>query len=172
MTDQNNYGLNAKEGQNSPRQKSRGTKRIMRDSDKEELIQELMSQELGVFKEIWRLMLFAAQLGFKENKKVPLNSPEAGKGIDQSIFGNCSTWPGILYLMSLAETHDTILLSGGEEGDAKRIQLFEQYANGGLEILKEFFDQNTANVETLIDFIDTYASETFSNSTKDVDLTI
>lgn len=94
------------------RSQSIGVKRILRASDKEQLIEELMSTRVGIFKEIWRLLLFAAQVGMQGNKKEPLRSVDPGKGIDQSTFGSSASWPGILYLIGLVEAGESQVLTG------------------------------------------------------------
>jgi dnd system-associated protein 4 len=134
--------------------RSKGSKRIMRATDKSDLIEDLMSEDIGVFREIWRLLLFAAQIGIKKGRKEPLKSVDSGKGIDQATFGNSSAWPGILYLMSIAETGDASLLSGDNSGDDQRISLFEEYANGGLSELKEYFAVNALSLDSLLSFIE------------------
>ena len=172
MTEDSKYKLAGDAPQVYSLQKNQGTKRIMRDSNKEDLIQELMSEKIGVFKEIWRLLLFAAQIGVREGRKEPLESIEKGKGIDQSTFGNSSSWPGILYLMSLVEANDASLLSGDDEGERKRTQLFEQYANGGLAILKEHFEEHAASIDALLEFIDAHSFEPSKNNISEIDLSI
>jgi len=126
----------------------------MRATDKEELIEELMSNRIGVFREIWRLLLFSAQVGLKENRREPLKSVETGKGIDQATFGNSSSWPGILYLMGLVESGDSLALERSPEIEEQRVQLFQEYANGGLSFIKEFFKERAIDLEGLLSFIE------------------
>lgn len=147
-----------------------GTKRIQRAKDKQEIIDALLSDELGVFREIWRVMLFAAQIGFKNQTRETLKSVDSSKGIDQGTFGNCLAWPGILYLMSLVETGNTDCLSGTSEGENVRVSIFQEYANGGLGILKNFFADRTLNLEGLLVFIDTQCE--VDGVIPDLDLTI
>lgn len=153
--------------------KTRGPRRIMRSSDKEDLIQELMSDRIGIFREIWRLLLFAAQVGIKNSCRVPLQGVEAGKGIDQSTFGNSSSWPGILYLMSLAEEGGSEVLSGSSEADDKRIILFQEYANGGLGLLRDFFKERAIDLDGVLAFIEANQSAIGADiGPADLDLTI
>jgi dnd system-associated protein 4 len=129
-------------------------KRIHRASDKEEIIKSLMSDQIGVFKEIWRLMLFAAQIGFKNGRRESLKSFDSGKGIDQGTFGNCPAWPGILYLMALVESESTNALAGSSEAEDQRITIFQEYANGGLSILQDFFPDCSPSLDGLLAFIE------------------
>ena len=152
--------------------KTKGPKRIMRSKDKSEIIEELMHDNVGIFKEIWRLLLFAAQVGAKNHRREPLESPDSGSSIRQDIFGNCNAWPGILYLLSLAETENATLLAGDAEGDNKRITLFEEYANGGLAVLQEYFKAHTLNTESLISYMQLNAFAPEQGSSREIDLTI
>lgn len=153
--------------------KSRGPKRIMRSSDKEEFIQEIMSDRVGVFKEIWRLLLFAAQIGIKCDRRESLQSVESGKGIDQATFGNSSAWPGILYLMNIAVEEGSEILGSNADSDDRRVTLFQEFANGGLAVMEEFFKNRTIDLEGVIAFIDRYqSSESTSVGVADLDLTI
>lgn len=137
-----------------------GMKRIHRAKDKAEVI-DALTTELEIqgvktpppFKEIWRLLMFCAALGFREGKREPLHSVDQGKGIDQSSFGNSPAWPGILYLMGLVETGGTQPLAATEDAEGFRIQLFEEYANAGLTILKEKCGHDEPDLRFIINFI-------------------
>ena len=134
-------------------------KRIQRASDKEEIIKALMSDQVGVFKEIWKLLLFAAQVGVKNNSRTPLKAVDPGKGIDQTTFGNCPAWPGVLYLMALAETQKSESLSGSQDAEDERVAVFQEYANGGLAILQDFFAGRPIDLDGLLAFIETQKEE-------------
>ncbi len=130
-----------------------GMKRIQRANDKEVIIQLLTADASGIFKEIWRLLLFAAVIGFHNKRREPLIAVDAGKGIDQSSFGNNPAWPGVLYLLGLVETSQTDVLKSSEESEEERVTVFQEYANGGLAILKEEFETRNCNIEALLTFI-------------------
>lgn len=147
-----------------------GMKRIQRASDKEEIIKSLMSDQVGVFKEIWKLLLFAAQVGVKNNARTPLKAADPGKGIDQTTFGNCPAWPGVLYLMTLAETQSSESLSGSQDAEDERVAVFQEYANGGLAILQDFFAGRPIDLDGLLAFIETQREE--SSGSVDLNLTI
>ena len=149
-----------------------GMKRILRASDKEELIEELMSSRIGIFREIWRLLLFSAQVGLKAKKREPLRAVETGKGIDQATFGNSASWPGILYLMGLADTGDAGVLASSAEGEDLRVQLFQEYANGGLLVIKDFFSGRTIDLDGVLAFIELNQASATELSTPDLDLSI
>lgn len=45
-----------------------GIKRVHRAVDKDEIIKLLTGEQLGVFREIWRLLMFAAQVGYRNGR--------------------------------------------------------------------------------------------------------
>lgn len=164
------YGLAAGTRNSARKRAGVGMKRIQRASDKEEIIKSLMSDQVGVFKEIWKLLLFAAQVGVKNNTRTPLKAADPGKGIDQSTFGNCPAWPGVLYLMTLAETQKSESLSGSQDAEDERVAVFQEYANGGLAILQEFFTGRPIDLDGLLAFIETQKEE--PTGKLDLELTI
>ncbi|MBK6631643.1 MAG: DNA phosphorothioation-associated protein 4 [Betaproteobacteria bacterium] len=99
--------------------------------------------------------MFAAQVGYHNKRREPLKAIEAGKGIDQSTFGNSPAWPGVVFLISLADSGAADVLGGSPENEELRLVAFQEYANGGLTILQEFFSSRQANLDGLIEFIDT-----------------
>lgn len=135
----------------SRRMRNPGSKRIHRSKDKEGIIADLTSSDFGVFKEIWKLLLFAATLGFKNGRREPLDSVDQGKGIDQATFGNAPTWPGLFYLFAVNETQSEEVMRADEDAEDARIRIFEEYANGGLSILREHFRSKDFDITTLIE---------------------
>lgn len=170
LTGDDVYGLVSGTRTSTRKRAGVGMKRIQRASDKEEIIKELMSEKVGVFKEIWKLLLFAAQVGVKNNNRLPLKAADPGKGIDQTTFGNCPAWPGVLYLMTLAETQKSESLSGSADAEDERVSVFQEYANGGLAILQDFFAGRPIDLDGLLAFIETQREESVTKL--DLDLTI
>ncbi|MCB1078429.1 MAG: DNA phosphorothioation-associated protein 4 [Verrucomicrobiae bacterium] len=150
--------------------KASGSKRVHRAKDKEDLIGALMSDKVGIFKEIWRLLLFAAQIGVRERKRIPLGAIDSGKGIDQSTFGNCPSWPGVCYLMTLVEENSSDALSGSADAEDRRIVVFQEYANGGLAILQEHFQDRNIDLDAVITFVSDRTKE--GGQEIDLDLSI
>lgn len=168
-----NYKMLGTPNMSKPIQKklsSAGMKRVHRASDKEEIIKALTSEQVGVFREIWKLMLFAAQVGVAHRRRAPLIAVDTGKGIDQGTFGNCPSWPGVAYLMSLVETEKSESLSGTSDAEDNRISIFQEYANGGLDILQEFFKERPIDLDGLLAFIESQSQK--ATDKPDLDLTI
>ena len=147
-----------------------GMRRIHRAKSKDAIIESLTSPELGVFKEIWRLLLFAAQVGVANSRREALGNFDSGKGIDQSTFGNCPSWPGILFVMGVAETGDSSSLANAQDTENARIQRFEEYANGGLSVIEEFMEGSIVDLDAILAFLDSQSSHRAENV--DLDFTI
>ena len=124
-------------------------RRILRATDKEPVIQALTSGETGLFKEIWKLLLFAAMVGYHDGTREPLKKSDSGKAIDSQVFGNCPAWPGILYLMGLVETQDTRSLYADDKNENDLIKRFEEYANRGLTILHSESEAGNYSVQSI-----------------------
>ncbi len=148
-----------------------GMRRIHRAVDKARVIEALQSEDLGVFKEIWRILTFAAFLGLHRGKRLPLAEVDMGRGIDQSSFGNCPAWPGLLYVISLVESGSTDALAANEEAELARIQAFEEYANGGLAVIQEELGTRGLRVDTLMSLI-TRATTPTQTGAPDLDVTL
>jgi dnd system-associated protein 4 len=83
-------------------------------------------------------MVFAASLGVRYKKSVPLGdtTKREPSPIPQDNFASLG-YDKIIKLLGIVETSDIqILASREDEYEDKRTQVFEEYANGGLEILQ------------------------------------
>lgn len=136
-----------------------GMKRINRAADKDRIIEILTSEGTAAFREIWRILLFAAILGFKNGRREPLSGVQSGEAIRQELFGNSPAWPGLLFLIGLVETGSTEMLMASEQAEEDRIKNFEEYANGGLSILDEHFKAGNCNLDSLLNFIQSQTTE-------------
>lgn len=113
------------------------TGRIRVAKDKAELVKALTSADggTGPFQTFADVVMFAAALGAKHKKRVPLGeiSKREPSPIRLEYFGN--DW--VIKLLGVTETQDIKILSTNEEEyEAQRNHIFEEYANGGLEILQ------------------------------------
>jgi dnd system-associated protein 4 len=113
-------------------------KRIKIAKDKAKLVKDLKASDdtTGPFQTYVDVMVFAAALGAKRKKRVPL--VEFARDLDpirRDYFDNnrCEL---LINLLAIAETQDQKILADEEKADEQRIKVFEEYANGGLEILQ------------------------------------
>ena len=127
-------------------------RRIQRDACHEELVKNLTSGDGAIFKEIWRLLLFAAALGIHDGRRRPLVKSESGKAIPDTYFST-PAWRGFLYLMGVAETGNSACLHGNEESQEFLVTAFEEYANNGLHILAERLRASSSPFEEFVSFM-------------------
>lgn len=106
-------------------------RRIQRDKKHEEFIQTLVSGDQAVFREIWRVLLFAAALGVKKGERKPLGDVDTGKAFPESYFSSPG-WKGFLYLLGFMDNETSDHLKNDEKEQDKLITAFEEYANFGL----------------------------------------
>jgi len=104
--------------------------------DKAALVRSLRSSEAstGPFKTYADVVTFAAVLGFRNSRKVPITgfSRREPDPIPQDQFRS----PFIIELIAVADVQDPNILANNEESDRRRVEIFQQYANGGFEILQ------------------------------------
>ncbi|OUL22936.1 dnd system-associated protein 4 [Nostoc sp. RF31YmG] len=114
--------------------------RIRVAKDKAELVKSLVASKetTGPFQTYVEVMVFAAALGVKCKKRIPLGetTKREPSPIPQENFASLGH-ELIIKLLAVSETKDIEIISSREEEyEDKRTQIFEEYANGGLEILQ------------------------------------
>jgi dnd system-associated protein 4 len=116
------------------------TGRISVAKDKAELVKDLTSSDgrMGPFQTFADVIVFAAALGAKHKKRVPLGeiSKREPAPIRLEVFA-AAGYNWVFNLVGLTESKDIKILSlNEEEYETQRNHIFEEYANGGLEILE------------------------------------
>jgi dnd system-associated protein 4 len=108
--------------------------------DKAELVQALLdsSGTSGLFQTYADVMIFAASLGAQQGKRVPLESiAKEPSPISLEIFISRG-YDALIKLLALVETQDRSSISAYQlDAEELRVQILEEYANGGLEKLQE-----------------------------------
>lgn len=107
-------------------------RRIQRDVRHEEFVKSLTSGEHAIFRDIWRVLLFASAYGVSQGGRTPLQKVEGNKAMPESYFSTPG-WRGFLYLLGFADSETSDHLRNDEEQQNKLITAFEEYANFGLE---------------------------------------
>ena len=115
--------------------------RIRVAKDKAELVQALVDtkETTGPFQTYADVLVFAAALGAKYKKRVPLGaiSTKEPAPISLEIFISRG-YDAVIKLLAIAETKDPKILSSYDpSAEEKRALIFEEYANGGLERLRD-----------------------------------
>jgi dnd system-associated protein 4 len=127
-------------------------RRIRRDESQEDLVKLLTSGENPVFKEIWRLLVFAATLGVQSGVRKPLGKVDQGKAINESYF-SVPGWRGMLYLIGVTEHGDTGALKADEASEDQLATLFEEYANHGLYILRDVVQSSVSPLDDIVTMV-------------------
>lgn len=118
-----------------------GANRVRVGKDKADLVKALTlgNDTTGPFQTYADAIAFAAALGAKRKKRVALQevSKKEPGAIGQEIFISRG-YDRLIKLLAIAETKDINIISPNDaEAEETRIAIFEEYANGGLEILQE-----------------------------------
>ncbi len=127
-------------------------RRIQREVCHEDLIKGLTSSEGSIFKEIWRVLLFAAALGIRDGRRSSLGKVDSGKAVPETYF-NTPGWRGFLYLIGVADSGDSACLHGSEEAQEQLIAAFEEYANYGLYALSERLSASASPLDELVSLL-------------------
>ena len=115
--------------------------RIRVAKDKAELVKSLIAsaENNSPFQTYADVILFAAVLGTKQKQRVVLGeiSKKEPGSISSEIF-IARGYDAVMKLIAIAATKNINVISPDRaEFEQQRIQIFEEYANGGLEILAQ-----------------------------------
>lgn len=103
--------------------------RVRRPAEFEEMLSELRDE--GIFPTFKDALVFAAALGFRRGNRKPFQ--KSSEPIDLEVFrGDFDRT--IMSMIAIEENSDPKMLAPSNE--AERVLCFEEYANGGLEIMK------------------------------------
>ncbi len=112
--------------------------RIKVAKDKAKLVKALRAGEgsTGPFQTYADVVAFGAAFGFSRRKRVPFDQISRGNPdpIPADQFKNRS----LIDLIAVAETRDPNILSSSDEKLQEKATIFEEYANGGFEILENY----------------------------------
>lgn len=107
----------------------------------EDIVQRLAAQPLPgtdrrLFPTIRELLCFAAVLGYSESRKLPLDKSKGVEDVSYQQFEARPDAENLIYLIAVADTQDVQVVREDNEEECARI--FEEYANGGLSIVKDY----------------------------------
>src|SRR5262245_21809888 len=112
-------------------------RRVRFAKDKVEIIKELVASEqtTGPFRLQADVLAFAAALG--ATRRFPIELGEATtEPIRQEVFDR-QGYDTLINLLAVHHADDPLVLADSDEMEDRRITIFEEYANGGLQILQE-----------------------------------
>jgi len=126
-------------------------RRIRVPEDKNDVFDVLCSTDDAIFDTKAALLLFAAAVGFYQSKRVPFE--RSTEPIRLSVFeDNLRYCRSVFGLLAIRETDSTKALS--PERFDERAKIFEEYANGGLEIIRsEVTGAPGENLELIVSMI-------------------
>ncbi|MEH2011174.1 DNA phosphorothioation-associated protein 4 [Nostoc sp.] len=150
------------------------TGRIRVAKDKAELVKDLTSSNggTGPFNTFADVIVFAAALGAKHKKRVALGEISKREPSPIRIEYFASMGNDILIkLLAINETKDIKTLSlNEEEYERQRNHIFEEYANGGLEILQNELRGSVDYAERILLFL-SYERTNIEQQDEEFDLT-
>lgn len=130
------------------------TQSINRNTEHAETIKVLTDKDpstgKAVFPTIKALQCFAAVLGFSDNQRTPLTRNKT-ENIEWHTFEN-GNLTDYIYLIALAEANDVNILKYDIENlipnttSDNMIQIFEEYANRGLEIITNWRNKTPSDL--------------------------
>lgn len=126
--------------------------RIRRDKKHDALIERLIKRDEAVFTDIWRVLIFAAFVGAKNQKRTPIKEFESGKAFPINYL-QPSCGPGFLSLLGIRATQGNEILRSKEGNQDLQILIFEEYANAGMEIISERIDSTSSPLEAVLALI-------------------
>jgi dnd system-associated protein 4 len=143
-------------------------KRVRRPKDFEGLLTQLRVENEGPFESFKDTMIFAAALGYRKRRRSSFE--KTSEPIAFEIFNG----PGdeaLIHMIALSESDGDISILGPERiNDC--IQIFEEYANGGLQIMHNLFQDTTRSpLEHIMQLIDEEAEEPTSERGADEEIT-
>lgn len=106
-------------------------RRVRRPKDKEDLFKNLIDE--GVFATFREVLVFAAALGVAAGRRVAFD--QSLEPIPWEVFANSSSEALMDMIAAAASEDDADILADDRADD--RLTIFEENANGGLEVIRE-----------------------------------
>ena len=153
-----------------------GDARIKIAQDKAATVQALLASDetTGPFQTYADIAAFAAALGFKHCRRSSLSGEISKRDpapVNRETFSSRG-YEMLLNLISVAEAGDPTLLALDESSNLKRLTVFEEYVNGGLEILTDVLRGSTNFSEQLILWLSQEKEEKIDASDEELDLSM
>ena len=126
-------------------------RRVRRPADKESLFKELTDGDDAIFETYKDLMVCAACIGFSHGSRKPFD--RSLEPIAWNIF-NGQTDAAIVNAIALAEEKELDVLLETEDAFDRKLTIFEEYANAGLEMIKQrVLDLPGSALENMLDLV-------------------
>lgn len=99
-----------------------------------------------IFRTFRELAVFAATVGFEQQRRIPLSGP-TDVFVDGRIMESSETVMDMVYLLGLAAERRQEVLSDAPAEQEKLASVFEEFASGGLEVIREWLAEDPADPE-------------------------
>jgi len=116
------------------------------------------------------VLTFAAALGFHHKKRVPFE--KASRRDPDPVLQEQFRDNSIISLLAFAETRNPNILAQNEDCDRDRAKIFQEYANGGLEILQDELKDSTDLAAKVLLMLENFKNGLPSDSLENFDLSI
>ncbi len=107
-----------------------------------------LASDEGPFETLAEILTFAAGLGYAEGRREPLGP--SGEQIDFDVFQRLGV-EGFIDMLAAAVHEDVAILSA--ERSDERLTVFEEFANGGLDILQTRLAQTKPDLDNLLTIV-------------------
>ncbi len=136
--------------------------RVRRPADKDDLIKSLINDQ--PFATMAEALVFAAALGYARGKRIPFD--QSAEQVPWPVFANMAS-VALIPMLAAASSDDINVL--GDDRSDDRLTIFEEYANGGLEIVRDSLARDTRSArDVVLDLV--LEHENRSHSGTDIDL--
>lgn len=122
-----------------PEQTTTGFRDVRRPREMSDLLGELTDSGRP-FPTMRDALVFAAALGWARGKRVPFEN--SAEPIRWGTMTNRLGTEDLVNMLATAATEDPEVLAAGREGE--RLQIFEEYANGGLQVISQLLREQPA----------------------------
>src|SRR4051794_23599153 len=115
--------------------------RIRRPKDKAELLERLVADGGNPFSYLYEVLTFSAALGYSRDRRRPFDKADEPIRWEQ-FQSHIDGADALVDMLAAASTDAADIL--GDKREEERFRVFEEYANGGLEVLAEELEASPA----------------------------
>ena len=103
----------------------------------EDTLQILGGKDAKLFSTLRDALGFAATLGYREGRKIPLDNKVGREDIQPTVY-NGTDAVDLIFCIALADAKTPDILKA--ENEKECITIFEEYGNGGLALIQEWLE--------------------------------
>ena len=147
-------------------------RRIRIARDKHEIVKRLVASEssTGPFHLIAEALAFAAALGASRGVRTRLDDlSKELEPIRRSVFDGHG-FDTLINLLAIHAEGDPLVLASAEEAEDRRATVFEEYANGGLQVLQQELKGAVDLLEALVLLLQAEHKQPEASLTEEFDL--